>query len=278
MDTIYASVGRKPALLRELVETAISGSDEAVPAEQRDYVQRIHGADTAREKTDHLRRGDHRHPDRMAPIFRALRDAAIGDNDCAALWQEISDRRAANMRLFAAEPAATGDLREDLDDAMVADVIWSMNAAEYWDLLVTRRGWAADEFRDFLADAWHRLLLAGPLPGHGHATVRRASTGTVTSSPGRPGAARMPAPAGPVPLGGHAHLQQAHVPGRREAGDLGPGQHPRHGRTDSIGGRSNGCTRSRSGLFTRARPVAPGDSLDRHQTGVLARTSATSAS
>ena len=50
VDTVYASVGRKPALLRELVETAISGTDEAVPAEQRDYVQRYTAADTAREK------------------------------------------------------------------------------------------------------------------------------------------------------------------------------------------------------------------------------------
>src|SRR4051812_41924917 len=44
VDTVYASVGRKPALLRELVETAISGTDRAVPAEQRDYVTRIGAA------------------------------------------------------------------------------------------------------------------------------------------------------------------------------------------------------------------------------------------
>jgi AcrR family transcriptional regulator len=43
VDTVYAAVGRKPALLREVLETAISGSDEAVPAEQRDYVARVRG-------------------------------------------------------------------------------------------------------------------------------------------------------------------------------------------------------------------------------------------
>src|SRR3954453_4419078 len=41
VDTVYATVGRKPALLRELVEMAISGTDQAVPAEQRDYVRRM---------------------------------------------------------------------------------------------------------------------------------------------------------------------------------------------------------------------------------------------
>src|ERR1700710_1654936 len=41
VDTVYAAVGRKPALLRELVETSISGTEQAVPAEQRDYVARV---------------------------------------------------------------------------------------------------------------------------------------------------------------------------------------------------------------------------------------------
>src|SRR5579875_950703 len=32
VDTVYASVGRKPEVLRRLVETALSGTDETVPA------------------------------------------------------------------------------------------------------------------------------------------------------------------------------------------------------------------------------------------------------
>lgn len=41
VDTVYAAVGAKPVLFRLLLETAISGTDEAVPAEERDYVRRI---------------------------------------------------------------------------------------------------------------------------------------------------------------------------------------------------------------------------------------------
>jgi hypothetical protein len=33
VDTVYATVGKKPALFRLLVEMAISGSGKAVPAE-----------------------------------------------------------------------------------------------------------------------------------------------------------------------------------------------------------------------------------------------------
>lgn len=159
VDTMYAAVGRKPALLRELLETAISGQDHAVPAEQRDYVRAIGAAPTAREKIGVYAAALGRMGPRTAPIQTALREAASSDPDCAALWQEISERRAANMLLFAADLRATGDLRADLSDQDVADIVWSMNAPEYYLLLVGRRGWTPQRFADYLADAWPRLLL-----------------------------------------------------------------------------------------------------------------------
>jgi AcrR family transcriptional regulator len=160
LDTVYATVGRKPALLRELVEIAISGTGQAVPAEQRDYVIRIHAATSARDKIAIYARAITVIQERLAPVFLALRDAAATDEECASLWAEIAARRATNMRAFAAELRATGGLRTDLSDDQVADVIWSMNAAEYWELLVRQRDWTPAQFADWLTDAWTRLLLA----------------------------------------------------------------------------------------------------------------------
>jgi AcrR family transcriptional regulator len=159
VDTVYAAAGRKPALLRELVETALSGSDEAVPAEQRDYVARIRAAGPAREKIAIYASAVAAIGVRLAPVHRALAEAAITDPECAALRSEISARRAANMRLFAADLRATGELRPDLTDDEVADIVWSMNAAEYRALLVGERGWTAERFGSWLADAWTRILL-----------------------------------------------------------------------------------------------------------------------
>ena len=159
-DTVYATVGRKPALLRELVETAISGSEQAVPAEQRDYVARIRAATSAREKITIYAQAITGIQQRMAPVFLALRDAASTDQECASLWAEIATRRATNMRTFAADVRTTGELRTDLSDDQVADIIWSMNAAEYWVLLVRERAWTPAQFEAWLTDAWTRLLLA----------------------------------------------------------------------------------------------------------------------
>src|SRR5260370_36231705 len=50
LDTVYASAGRKPELARLLIETAISGSSQAVPAGDRDYVRAIQAAPDADTK------------------------------------------------------------------------------------------------------------------------------------------------------------------------------------------------------------------------------------
>lgn len=160
VDTVYATVGRKPALLRELVETAISGTEKAVPAEQRDYVARIRLATSARDKITIYAHAVTGIQERLAPVFVALRDAATTDQECAAMGAEIAKRRATNMGTFAADLRATGELRTDLSDQQVADIIWSMNAAEYWVLLVRERAWTPAQFAAWLTDAWTRLLLA----------------------------------------------------------------------------------------------------------------------
>ncbi|HEV2778985.1 MAG TPA: TetR family transcriptional regulator [Actinophytocola sp.] len=161
VDTVYAAVGPKPAVFRLLVETAISGTDQAVPAEQRDYVQRIREAGTARRKIELYAAAVRAIGERMAPLFLVLRAAAPHADELAGMHREIGERRARNMRLFAKELATTGELRSNLSLEEIADIIWSMNSAEFYALLVHERGWSPPRFEHFLADAWCRLLLNG---------------------------------------------------------------------------------------------------------------------
>jgi AcrR family transcriptional regulator len=159
VDTVYASVGAKPVLFRLLMETAISGTDQAVPAEQREYVRQIRAAATAREKIRLYAVAVTAVNARLAPLHVVLRGAAEQDAELARIRDEISERRAANMRLFAADLEATGELRPGLSPDELADVVWSMNSAEYYTLLVRERGWEADRFASWLGDAWARLFL-----------------------------------------------------------------------------------------------------------------------
>lgn len=159
VDTIYHALGRKPALMRELIETSLSGQETAVGPDEREYVQQIRAAASAGHMIDIYASALVDIHQRMAPISLALRDAALTDEDCRALRDEISARRARNMLDFAADLRSTGELRDDLDDRKVADIVWSMNSAEFWSLLVDGRGWSAGEIGTWLAESWRRMLL-----------------------------------------------------------------------------------------------------------------------
>jgi hypothetical protein len=88
-----------------------------------------------------------------------LQAAAPLDADLKALWKEISERRATNMRRFAENLAVTGSMRAGLSIPEAADIIWSLGSPEYYVLLVESRGWALAEFETWLGEAWVRLLL-----------------------------------------------------------------------------------------------------------------------
>ena len=161
LDTVYASVGKKPALFALLVEAAISGADVAVPAEERGYVQAIRAEPDAARKLAIYAAALRSIQQRLAPLFRVLQEAAATDQGLRELWDAIAERRSKNMRLLAKDLEATGKLRRDLSVDMVADVLWTMNSPEYYLLLVEGRGWDPAKFEEWLTDAWRRLLL-GP--------------------------------------------------------------------------------------------------------------------
>jgi AcrR family transcriptional regulator len=159
LDTVYASVGRKPELARLLIETAISGTDQAIPAGQRDYVRAIQAAPDAETKIALYAAAITAIAPRLAVVLAIIQQAAHTEPGLAALWGQIAERRAANMRRFVADLATVTPLRLDPGDA--ADIVWATNAAELYQLLVGQRGWSPQRYERFLADAWRRLLLPG---------------------------------------------------------------------------------------------------------------------
>jgi AcrR family transcriptional regulator len=157
LDTVYASVGRKPELARLLVETAISGGTDAIPADERDYVQAIRAAPDAETKIAIYAAAMRAIAGRLAPVLGILQQAAAAEPGLAGMWQQIAERRAANMLRFAADLATVATLRVGLEEA--ADIIWATNAPELYQLLTVHRGWSPERYEHFLADTWRRVLL-----------------------------------------------------------------------------------------------------------------------
>ena len=98
--------------------------------------------------------------ERIAPLFLALRDASSTEPEARAIWQEISDRRATNMRKLVRDLGGTGRVRKGLSIDEAADVVWVTNSPELYVMLTSERGWSPGRYERWLADAWCRLLLA----------------------------------------------------------------------------------------------------------------------
>lgn len=160
VDTVYTALGTKVALLRTLVEVAISGEEVPVTAEERAYVREMVAEPDPGRKLEIYAAAIRAIHHRLAPVFLVLRDAGAADPEIRAMWQAIARRRADNMVRLAADLAATGGLRAGLDPAEVADVIWATNAPEFYDLLVGQRRWSPERYEAWLASSWKTLLLA----------------------------------------------------------------------------------------------------------------------
>ncbi|MEZ5184913.1 MAG: helix-turn-helix domain-containing protein [Candidatus Nanopelagicales bacterium] len=154
VDTVYTAVGRKPELVLAVIDEVLGGA----AAEQREYVQVVRRQQSARGKLEVYAAAVARLVPEIAPLQEALRKAAETDRACSRTWRGLVSRRADNMRLLAAELRSTGEVRRGLMDEEVADILWSTNAPEYWQLL-EQRGWNPERYERLLVDLWTRILL-----------------------------------------------------------------------------------------------------------------------
>jgi len=162
-DTVYELAGRKPVLLRELIEQSLSGTDHAVDGEQRAHVVAMRAESDPRVKLAIYARAVRETHERMAPLFAALRDASSTEPESAQVWRDISERRAANMRKLVADVRQADGREDDEYDMSISragDVAWAMNSPEMYLMLIGERGWQPDHYEQFLADGLYRLTLA----------------------------------------------------------------------------------------------------------------------
>jgi AcrR family transcriptional regulator len=157
-DTVYALVGPKPALLRELIEQAVSGTDRALPPEERDYVQQIRAEPDARRKLALYAGAVVRTQQRLAPLYKVIREAAPSQPEVAELWHQISERRLANMHAFIEDVARSQPLRPGLTVDDAAHYIWTLNSPDVFLLHADERQWPPEEIREWLARTWELLL------------------------------------------------------------------------------------------------------------------------
>jgi AcrR family transcriptional regulator len=161
VQTVYFQFGNKRSVLKEVVDQAVAGDDEARPISQRDWVRQIHEEPDPRAKLRLHAQGVCRILKRTAPVEKMLRSAADGDPEAAAQWTKGERQRHTGMLEFANHLRLAGFLRPDLSPETAADRIAVLIDPAIYSLAVGVYKWSDAEYETWLGD----LLIASVLPG-----------------------------------------------------------------------------------------------------------------
>jgi AcrR family transcriptional regulator len=156
VQTVFGQ-GSKASLLLACVDRAVVGDDEELPLAQRELFVRPIQAPDLPAKLAALRELVVHFVPNTVPVLRVFAAAATTDPEIAGAWAEYERRRFADQRFLidSFEPW----LRPGLGLDRAAEIAWGVFNLEVVANLVEVRGWALEEYADFLVDAIERLLL-----------------------------------------------------------------------------------------------------------------------
>lgn len=160
VDTVYAVFGNKRGLLAAVMDVDVGGDDEPVAVLDRELPQRMRAESDQWTQIALFSTGMAGELARMRPLDDVLRSAAAVDPDVAAARHQQNDvQRHAAMTAVVGWISARGPLREGLDEATAADVMWTLTSPEVHHMLLTTRGWSRDQYEAWLRETLERALL-----------------------------------------------------------------------------------------------------------------------
>ena len=150
VETVYATLGGKVALLTAALDGAVAGDDEPIPLSERPaframgeggFDERVTAA--AALITDiHVR---------TIGLQRALREGAGGEPALAELLSTQEENRRASTGLGMALV-----LGRPVDDRE-RDLFWAQTSPEVYDALVNRSGWSTEDYAAWVASLIENL-------------------------------------------------------------------------------------------------------------------------
>ena len=96
---------------------------------------------------------------RATPLLRLIRAAATADPEARQLLEELEASRLTRMTENSRRLRDNGHLRAGIDLAAAADILWTYSSPELCELLMFGRGWPAERYGRFVADAMIAALL-----------------------------------------------------------------------------------------------------------------------
>ena len=163
LKTVYVAFETKSGLLRALWNVRLRGGADDVPVAQNPrYLEVLGEADPERQLRLNAR-NSREGKLRVAALAEVIRSAAPLDPDIHTLWSRINTEYHANQRAIVESLNDKQALTPNLDVESATDILWTINHPTTWQLLVTQRGWTAERYERWSADAAVSQLLKSPL-------------------------------------------------------------------------------------------------------------------
>ena len=157
--TVFTSVGGKPVLLKRAYDVALVGDDVAVPLAMRERSLAIRAEPDVERYLDRYAELVTEINGRLAGIYEAVRGAASADPEVRDVFEKIQAERRIGAAHVIDDVLAKGRLRSGLGREIAADLMWVLNDAGLYHLLVHRRGWRPKRFRAWLSATMRDQLL-----------------------------------------------------------------------------------------------------------------------
>jgi AcrR family transcriptional regulator len=158
--TVYLAFESKGGVLRALWNLLLRGEQDDRPvADQAWYREMLEERDPERQLRLNARNST-RAKERISSTLEVIRSAAATDGEIDELWERIQSDYRENQRAIVAQLAKRKALSPGLNVERAADVLWTINHPNTWQLLVVQRGWTPAQYEQWSGDAACRELLA----------------------------------------------------------------------------------------------------------------------
>jgi AcrR family transcriptional regulator len=161
LKTVYVAFETKSGVLRALWHFLLRGDQADVPVGERPwYLEVLEEPDP--ERIVRLTAKNSRVvKERAGALMAVIRSAAPADADIAALWERIQSDFYDNQLGIVEALRKRKGLRRGLDVERAADILWTLNHPDLWQLLVRERGWTPEQWERWFAETVRAQLLRG---------------------------------------------------------------------------------------------------------------------
>jgi AcrR family transcriptional regulator len=160
LKTVYVAFDTKSGVLRALWNLLLRGDEDDVPVMDRRWYREVLEEPDPERQLRLNARNSRVVKLRIAPVLEVIRNAAPMDSDIGALWSRIQSDFHDNQRSIVKALDERRGLRPGLGVDRAADILWTLNHPDLWQLLVGQRGWTPDQYEKWFGDTACAQLLA----------------------------------------------------------------------------------------------------------------------